>query len=268
MISCLTIAGFDNSGGAGMQADLKTFAAFGCYGTCVLTALPVQNTYEVKSCYTLPITCLEEQLEIVFNDIPPHSIKIGMLFNAEIIQTIAAFLRRRAQGIPIILDPVMVSKSQARLLQIDAITAFKEQLLPLADLLTPNLPESHELVGDSEDMVELCHEILALGAKAVLLKGGHQNDISSSDDLYMDREGKKFWMTSPRIDSKNTHGTGCTLSSAITACLALGQDMETACRTAKRYLYNAMLHSKNYSVGHGNGPVHHFYHVWPTIQNI
>ncbi len=259
--TCLSIAGFDGSGGAGLQADLKTFSALGCYGMSVLTALPVQNTSGVRSCYSIPLQAISEQLEAIFDDIVPSSIKIGMLFQREIIETIADFLEQRAQNIPIVLDPVMVAKSGDALLQPDAVAALSSRLLPLATVVTPNLPEAYALVGLTADMALLGKKVLHLGAQAVFLKGGHLLG-QQANDLYLDRSGSEVWVTRPRIQSKNTHGTGCTLSAAIAANLALGMDALFACQSAKEYLHQALVSSKDWSLGKGHGPVHHFYRFW------
>ena len=264
---CLSIAGFDGSGGAGIQADLKTFSALGCYGMNVLTALPVQNTCGVRSCYDIPLNSIQDQLEAIFDDIVPDSIKIGMLFSKDIIELVAYFLEKNARDIPIVLDPVMVAKSGDTLLLPNAVQTMKEKLIPLASIITPNLPEAYTLIGQPIDMGQLAEHLMALGAKTVLLKGGH-SDGAQSNDLFLDQSGQKVLLESPRIDSKNTHGTGCTLSAAICACLALGFPMLEACQIAKRYLFEAIKASKDNSVGKGHGPVHHFYHLWPTIEKI
>ncbi|MDX1837009.1 bifunctional hydroxymethylpyrimidine kinase/phosphomethylpyrimidine kinase [Legionella taurinensis] len=258
----LSIAGFDGSGGAGIQADLKTFAAFGCYGMTVLTALPVQNTCGVKSCYAIPLSCIEEQLQAIFEDIRPHSVKIGMLFSTEIIELVAAFLKKQAADIPIVLDPVMVAKSGDPLLQEEAITALKERLIPVVDVITPNLPEAARLTGmevnSTSDMPSVAALVQQLGVDTVLIKGGHlqQEDCL---DFFLDKQGASQWLHSPRIQSKNTHGTGCTLSAAIAAGLAKGRLPYEACLHAKAYLSGAIAASAGLSIGHGFGPVDHLY---------
>jgi hydroxymethylpyrimidine/phosphomethylpyrimidine kinase len=256
---CLSIAGFDGSGGAGIQADLKTFSALGCYGMTVLTALPVQNTCGVRNCYDIPLQAIQEQLEAIFDDIIPDSIKIGMLFSAPIIELVAKFLRDNALHIPIVLDPVMVAKSGDALLLPEAVETLKSQLIPLATIITPNLPEAHTLVGAAETSEALAVKLLSLGAQAVLLKGGHAGG-ANADDLFVNQAGQSIWLRAPRIDSNNTHGTGCTLSAAICAGLARNMSLIDACKYAKQYLFQAMLHSNDHSVGKGHGPVHHFYH--------
>lgn len=255
---CLSIAGFDGSGGAGIQADLKTFSALGCYGMTVLTALPVQNTTGVKSYYDIPLQAIKDQLEAIFSDIVPDSIKIGMLFSEEIIDTVADFLEKYAENIPIILDPVMVAKSGHLLLLPNAISKLKTRLIPIAELITPNIPEARELVSSDLDAQKVAEDLLALGPRAVLLKGGHLKG-NTSDDLFLDTTGKKVWLDAIRIKSKNTHGTGCTLSAAICANMALGMPLLEACKQAKIYLTKAIYASMNSSVGKGNGPVNHFF---------
>jgi hydroxymethylpyrimidine/phosphomethylpyrimidine kinase len=262
---CLSIAGFDGSGGAGLQADLKTFSALGCYGMTVLTALPVQNTMGVRHCYEIPLEAIQKQLEAIFDDIIPDSIKIGMLFKREIVELVAAFLSERAQGIPVVLDPVMVAKSGDALLLPEAITALKKQLIPLATIITPNLPEAWALTRTTQEKQALANLVLGYGPGAVLLKGGH-GDGEESNDLYVDQAGQAIWLTNRRIDSKNTHGTGCTLSAAIASYLALGYPPIEACRLAKHYLFEALKAAQYSSVGHGHGPVHHFYNIWPIAH--
>lgn len=267
----LSIAGFDGSGGAGIQADLKTFSALGCYGMTVLTALPVQNTCGVKACYEIPLLAIEQQLEAIFTDIKPDSIKIGMLFTAEIVELVADFLQRYANDIPIVLDPVFIAKSGDPLLLPEAIEVLKKKLIPLTYLMTPNLPEAETLltttVKTTKEMPGIAAKLLELGTKNVLLKGGHLQTTHSNDFL-LRHTGDSVWLETPRVDSKNTHGTGCTLSAAITAGLALGLDINSACRLAKRYVFQAITAAQHQSVGLGHGPVHHFYHLWPIIDKI
>jgi hydroxymethylpyrimidine/phosphomethylpyrimidine kinase len=257
---CLSIAGFDGSGGAGLQADLKTFSATGTYGMTVLTALPVQNTCGVRNCYDIPLTCIKEQLEAIFDDIKPDAIKIGMLFSTPIIELIAHFLKTNAEDIPIILDPVMVAKSGDPLLQADAIAALISQLIPMVSIITPNLPEAKVLIPEYQEKKLMAQKLLDLGCRAVLIKGGHEYS-KTSDDLFLSRTDEET-LSSPRIFSKNTHGTGCTLSAAIASYCAQGFSTLEACKKAKLFLYHAIFHSKDINVGHGHGPVHHFHHLW------
>ncbi|HLD95365.1 MAG TPA: bifunctional hydroxymethylpyrimidine kinase/phosphomethylpyrimidine kinase [Alphaproteobacteria bacterium] len=265
MKSVLTIAGFDGSCGAGLQADLKTFAALGCYGTTVMTALTIQNTLGVFGCYDMPLKSIKEQLQVIFDDIKPDAIKIGMLFNNEIIHEVAQFLKPYYKDIPIVLDPVMVAKSGDNLLLKDAIEALKFELIPLTSILTPNIPEACSLLGfkaiDKTTMEEAAKILLSLGPKAVLLKGGHLGS-SYATDLFIGSDKEFEYFSQPRIESKNTHGTGCTLSSSIASFLALGQSPLMACKKAKDYLHGAITRGAVDSVGKGHGPVHHFYKWW------
>lgn len=260
---CLSIGGFDSSGGAGIQADLKTFSATGCYGMTVLTALPVQNTCGVKNCYDIPLKCIEEQLDAIFDDIIPDAIKIGMLFSSEIINLVTSFLTIKASGVPIVLDPVMVAKSGDHLLQDSAVEALKTKLIPIATLITPNLPEAQTLIAGNYTKKALAEKLLDLGCGAVLLKGGHDNS-NTSDDLFLSATDTEL-LSAKRILSNNTHGTGCTLSAAIASFIAQGATPLEACRKAKVYLSGALFAATNEQLGKGHGPVHHFYHLWQYI---
>ncbi|MGL5721939.1 MAG: bifunctional hydroxymethylpyrimidine kinase/phosphomethylpyrimidine kinase [Brevinema sp.] len=256
----LSIAGFDPSGGAGLQADLKTFTVFGCYGMTVLTALAVQNTTGVKSCYSIPINAIQEQLDAVFQDIPPKAIKLGMLFNEEIIDVVVSSLKKYAANIPLVLDPVMRAKSGDALLLPSAEHSLITKLLPLSTIVTPNLPEAYALIGEDPSKKltyeEIGTRILATGVQAVLVKGGH-DEGSESRDLLMTTQGVKTWLSAPRINTKNSHGTGCTISAAITACLAQGLPLEEAVPVAKRFLTQALDSASKQSVGSGAGPTDH-----------
>jgi hydroxymethylpyrimidine/phosphomethylpyrimidine kinase len=260
----LSIAGFDSSAGAGLQADLKTISAFKCYAHTVLTALPVQNTCGVRNIYTIPTIAITEQLMAVIEDTKIDAIKIGMLFNTEIIEVIANFLVKYAKNIPIVLDPVMVAKSGHNLLQVDAQNTLKKLLFPLSTLITPNIPEAEVIcsnkIQNTDDMEKVAQDISNKYNVAVLLKGGHLQGNTMQDFLYT--KDIKVWINAPKIKTKNTHGTGCTLSASIASNLALGYSIEEACRIAKNYLYNALLHSNELNVGKGQGPVHHFYELW------
>ncbi len=256
----LSIAGFDGSGGAGIQADLKTFSATGSYGMTVLTAIPVQNTCGVRRCYDIPALCVREQLEAIFDDIRPDAIKIGMLFSSEIISMVASFLRDHAADIPIVLDPVMLAKCGDPLLQSDAVDCLKTRLLPLVSIVTPNIPEAQTLVPGYDHKKILAEKLLESGCGAVLLKGGHE-DSDRADDLFLSKDTEEI-LSTPRIHSKNTHGTGCTLSAAIASYIAQGHSTLAACQKAKSYLYDAILHGKDEALGKGQGPVHHFHHLW------
>jgi hydroxymethylpyrimidine/phosphomethylpyrimidine kinase len=258
--TCLSIAGFDGSGGAGLQADLKTCTVLGCYGMTVLTALPVQNTQGVRGCYELPLQAIQDQLAVIFSDVVPDAIKIGMLFSADIVCCVADFLRQYAINIPIVLDPVMVAKSGDALLQADAVSALKTQLVPLATLLTPNLPEAVALVGQQESPNAYLQTLLQLGCQSVLLKGGHATGEQAVDH-WLAWSGEYRCFSSPRIRSHNTHGTGCTLSAAIAAYLAQGESVASACELAKNFLQQAIVSGKDCSVGRGHGPVNHLWNL-------
>ncbi len=261
----LTIAGSDSGGGAGIQADLKTFAALGTYGCSVIAALTAQNTRTVTAIHEVPPGFVTAQLDAVFEDIEIAAVKIGMLSSSEIILAVAAGLERhRARNI--VLDPVMVAKSSARLLRPDAVEALKQRLLPLAQLITPNLPEAGDLLGieaprDEAGMIAAAAALRDLGPRAVLVKGGHIENGDSVDIL--DDGGEPLTLAGPRIATTNTHGTGCTLASAIAAFLGHGQDLRHAVRAAKAYLTDALAAADRLRVGHGHGPVHHFHALWP-----
>ncbi len=265
MLKALTIAGSDSGGGAGIQADLKTFSALGCYGTSAITALTAQNTKGVNGIYGIDPAFIEKQIDAVLEDIGADAIKIGMLHSPEVIQTVTESLKKFDWG-TMILDPVMVAKSGDRLLQEDAIESLKEQLLPQATLITPNLPEAEVLIGkeikDFEAMKRHISELTKLGPEAVLLKGGHLAGDASPDLLYVKASGKMIEMAGEKIDTPNTHGTGCTLSSAIASFCARGFTLEEACRKAKRYMNEALKVGAQLKIGEGKGPVHHFHQWW------
>ncbi|MFT5450047.1 MAG: hydroxymethylpyrimidine/phosphomethylpyrimidine kinase [Gammaproteobacteria bacterium] len=260
----LTIAGSDSSGGAGIQADLKTFSALGVYGASVLTALTAQNTREVRAILDVDPAFIRAQLETVLDDLRIDAIKIGMLSRPEVIDTVASILAERV-SCPVVLDPVMVAKSGDRLLQAEAVAALREQLVPLATLITPNLPEAADLLGvdeptDEAAMHDVLHALGALGSTSVLLKGGHLAGAESPDLLLSTGEVKR--LVAPRHATSNTHGTGCTLSSAIAAGLAHGESISDAVRAAKHYVSAAIAAADDLGVGSGHGPVHHFYAKW------
>ncbi len=256
----LTIAGFDGSGGAGIQADLKTFSALGCYGMTALTALPVQNTVGVRAIYDIDPLCVKEQLEAIFEDIQVDAVKIGMLHRQEIIEVVAGVLERYPCP-NIVIDPVMVAKSGDKLLLPSAIAAMKELLFPIATVLTPNLMEASEIVGQEivtkDQMEQAAISIARMGPRAVVVKGGHLNG-DCDDCLYMTQID---WFSSPRVATRNTHGTGCTFSAAIAAFLARGYGIVEAVREAKEYLTQCVEAGAHLKIGHGNGPVHHFWKI-------
>lgn len=259
----LTIAGSDSGGGAGIQADLKAFSALGAYGASVITALTAQNTRAVSMVEPASPTMIAAQMTAVFDDLDVRAVKLGMLGGAEAIATVAQGLAGR--DLPIVLDPVMVAKSGDRLLPESALDALRNQLLPRATVLTPNLPEAADLldcaVARSEaEMTRQAKALRAMGAKAVLLKGGHGAGAECIDLLVTD--GGISRLTAPRLATRNTHGTGCTLSAAIAAGLAQDMGLEAAVKRAHGYLQGAIAAADQLQVGSGHGPVHHFHAVW------
>jgi hydroxymethylpyrimidine/phosphomethylpyrimidine kinase len=258
MRSVLAIAGSDSSGGAGVQADLKTLAALGVYGTCAITAITAQSTTGVAAVYELPPQIVAAQMEAVVTDIRPDAVKTGMLSSAAIIEVVAAKVRE--YSLPhLVVDPVMVSKSGARLLREDAIQALRDLLFPLAEVVTPNIPEAEALVGrglkDEDGIREAAREIAAMGPQNVVIKGGHREGRAAIDLLFDGRDFHAY--TAEWVDTTSTHGTGCTFASAIAAHLALGAAVPEAVGRAKDYLTEALRHA--YPVGHGRGPVDHFW---------
>lgn len=260
----LSIAGSDPSGGAGIQADLKTFSARGTYGMAVMTALTAQNTQGVTGVHEVPSAFVSEQIAAIFDDIKVDAIKIGMIANASIAVAVADSLRHHVE-VPVVLDPVMVAKGGARLLPEDAIEAVRHDLLSLSALLTPNLPEAaallnEEVATDRGTMLAQGAKLRSLGAQAVLIKGGHLEG-AESPDLLVTAFGHE-WLESKRLDTANTHGTGCTLSSAIAAEIGKGKSLSDAVKTAKAYVYDAIEASGDLKVGSGHGPTHHFHNLW------
>ena len=269
----VTIAGSDSGGGAGIQADLKTFSALGVYGASVITALTAQNTLGVSAILDIPPEFITAQMDAVFSDIAvasvfsgtaPSAVKIGMLSQVSSIRAVAEGLRKHNQT-NIVLDPVMVATSGDRLLEPEAVDVLIKVLIPRARVITPNLPEAAALLGrpiaDGENTMRAHAErLLLLGAQAVLIKGGHGAG-EESVDLLVERETMTRF-AAPRIETKNTHGTGCTLSSAIAAGLARGLDLVEAVRAAKDYITGAIAASSKLEIGSGHGPVHHFYRWW------
>ena len=259
----LSIAGSDPSGGAGIQADLKTFAALGAYGMAAITALTAQNTQGVRGFVAIEPDFVAAQIDAVFDDVRVDAVKIGMVATAPIARAIAEVLRRRRVQ-NVVLDPVMVATSGDRLLQDDAVAAIREALVPLAQVITPNMPEAAVLIGASvPDSVDAMRTMLPalhrLGARSVLLKGGHLHSEDRTDLLF---DGSTVTdLPGRRIDTRNTHGTGCTLSSGIAALLPR-MDLLEAARRAKAYLTGALAASDELSVGSGHGPVHHFHALW------
>jgi hydroxymethylpyrimidine/phosphomethylpyrimidine kinase len=260
----LSIAGSDPSGGAGIQADLKAFAAQGAYGMAALTALTAQNTRGVSGVHMVPPDFVAAQIAAVLEDVRTDAIKIGMIGSAPVAEAIAAALA--GYGGPIVLDPVMVANGGARLLAAEAVAALRERLLPIAAVVTPNLAEVADLLerGPIEGragMEQAAADLRAAGARAVLLKGGHLAG-GDSPDLLLDASGA-VWLEAPRVATRNSHGTGCTLAAALAARLAQGEGLADAARAAKAYLSGALAAADGLEVGAGHGPVHHFHALWP-----
>jgi hydroxymethylpyrimidine/phosphomethylpyrimidine kinase len=261
----LTIAGSDSGGGAGIQADLKTFAAIGCYGMSVITALTAQNTRGVTGIHAVPPSFALQQIDAVLSDIGADAVKIGMLYSAELIEVVAEALKKHGAR-NIVLDPVMVAQSGDKLLQDDAIEAIKTHLMPLADVVTPNIPEASVLcdrpLKNWRD-IESAAQILAQhGSHSILIKGGHGDENKSTDLLFLAREKRFVRLTADRIETDNNHGTGCTLSSAIASYMAKGMNIEEAVQKAKTFMNQAIAAGAAYKLGHGHGPVHHFFQWW------
>jgi hydroxymethylpyrimidine/phosphomethylpyrimidine kinase len=261
----LTIAGSDSGGGAGIQADLKTFSALGVFGASVLTAVTAQNTHGVRDVEVLSPRIVGAQIDAVMSDLAVGAIKIGMAASAPVIETIAGRLAIVSQ--PVVLDPVMVATAGDRLLAEDAVAALREGLVPLATLVTPNLPEAALLSGlrmaeDEAAMARQAEAMMEAGARAVLIKGGHLTGAESVDLLF---DGETMHrLSAKRVATRNDHGTGCTLSAAIAARLALGDTLQEAVSAAKDYLTQALAHADELTIGSGRGPVHHFHRSWPA----
>ncbi|CVI21664.1 bifunctional hydroxymethylpyrimidine kinase/phosphomethylpyrimidine kinase [Agrobacterium radiobacter] len=259
----LTIAGSDSGGGAGIQADIKTFSALDTYAASVITAITAQNTRGVTAVEDISVATIVAQMDAVFSDLAVNAVKIGMVSRIETIAAIAERLRQQSQ--PVVLDPVMVATSGDRLLHEDAIETLRRELLPLATIVTPNLPEAALLTGTQmgtteKEITRQADAILKAGAKAVLIKGGHGEGPQSTDYLFAD--GAMQALSVARVETKNDHGTGCTLAAAITAYLARGCELREAVGLAKEYLSGALDAGRGLAVGHGRGPVHHFYRWW------
>jgi hydroxymethylpyrimidine/phosphomethylpyrimidine kinase len=257
----VTIAGSDSGGGAGIQADLKTFSALGVYGASVITALTAQNTQGVQGIHDVPPDFIALQMQSVFSDLKVNAIKIGMLSQASVIKTVASHL----PNLPIVLDPVMVATSGDKLLAEDAIKVLQEVLFVKSLIITPNLHEAALLLNvkvalTDDEMIEQGKALLKLGAKAVLMKGGHSDGKDSTDYLLQKDKITRYF--APRIQTNNSHGTGCTLSSAITAGLAKGLALEQAVSEAKTYITEAIIASDKLQIGAGKGPAHHFHKWW------
>ena len=259
----LTIAGSDCSGGAGIQADIKTISALGAYAASAITAITVQNTLGVTGIHPVPPEFVKGQIEAVMTDIRPQAVKIGMINDIEIVEVIADALQKFRPRF-VVFDPVMVSTSGCKLIEDDAITALTTRLMPLATLITPNLSEARVLTGITVDgqqsMQAAAKELLKLGSQAVLIKGGHLEG-GRMYDLLLEKDGNcPHLFSADKVDSSNTHGTGCTLSSAIATYLALGDPLATAVKKAKQYVWEGILTGKEVHIGEGHGPLNHFHH--------
>jgi hydroxymethylpyrimidine/phosphomethylpyrimidine kinase len=266
MRTALTIAGSDSGGGAGIQADLKTFAAFGVYGTSAITAVTAQNTKGVTAWEPVSTELVIAQIETVASDIPPNAVKTGMLATAAIVEAVAATIEELE--LPnLVVDPVTVAKGGSRLLQDDAVAALVAELLPRAEVITPNIPEAEALVGfpirTLEEMREAARRIRKLGPRVVVLKGGHlplsASDLGFCVDVVSSAQAE-FDLRGPRVTTRHTHGTGCTFAAAITAALALGQPVEQAIRGARDFVEGAIRNAPQ--IGSGHGPLNHFWRVY------
>ena len=262
----LTIAGSDPSGGAGLQADLKTFSALGCYGTSVVVAVVGENTVGVTGVHPVPVEFVTGQIRSVLDDVGTDAIKIGMLHSSELIVAVRDTLARYGVR-DIVLDPVMVATSGDPLLEADAVATLRDELIPHARVITPNIPEAELLLGHAvsaqSELPDAARELSALcGGVSVFLKAGHLSDAELIDIFFNAETGRVTELKSRRLDTPNTHGTGCTLSSALAASLAKGMDLDSAARAAKEYIARAIEAGAAYRIGHGHGPVHHFHQWW------
>ena len=260
----LTIAGSDSGGGAGIQADIKTISALGCYATTAITAITVQNTVGVEAVHPVPVDFVKGQIEAVLSDIGADAVKIGMLQSAEIVRAVAEMLRKYKVG-NVVLDPVMVSTSGHRLIEEEAIDTLRRELIPLARVITPNIPEAEILLGgevirSQASLPEMAQRLSASYGVSVLLKAGHLSEDELTDILYDKETDKLLQLTSKRIRTRNTHGTGCTMSSALAASLAKGETLQQAASSAKTFISNAIIAGADYEIGHGHGPVQFLAH--------
>lgn len=268
----LTIAGSDPSGGAGMQADLKTFSALGVYGASAIVALVDENTQGVYGVHPVPAPFVAGQIRSVIDDLGVDAVKIGMLHDAELINTVRDTLAQYPDVRNIVVDPVMVATSGDPLLLPEALETLRKVLIPYSRVITPNLPEASFLLGatvDHQDQLEdAAIELSRIsGDVSVMLKAGHLENEMLTDIFYNAETGKVMKLTSPRVDTRNTHGTGCTLSSAIAACLAKGATLDDAVVAAKKYLSEAIAAGSSYTIGKGHGPVNHFHKLWNGLSD-
>lgn len=260
----LTIAGSDSGGGAGIQADIKAISAMGCYASSALTAVTVQNTIGVQAVHAVPLDILAGQIDAVLSDIGVDAIKIGMLHSAEVVSLVADKIE--AYKIKnVVLDPVMVSTSGHRLIEESAVSMLKSRLLPLARVITPNIPEAEILadrqIKSQDDFEEVALQLSCGSSVSVFLKAGHLEGDRLVDYFYNAEDGLLTLLPSEKVNTMNTHGTGCTLSSALAASLAKGEDLTAAATNAKKYIEKAIISGAEYSIGHGHGPVNHFFYL-------
>ena len=266
--TALTIAGSDPSGGAGLQADLKTFSALGVYGSTAIVAIVDENTQGVYGVHPVPENFVAGQIRSVISDIGADAVKIGMLHSSSLIRTVLSTLQEYPDVRRIVLDPVMVATSGDPLLQPEAIATLRDELIPYARVITPNLPEASLLLGetvDHQDQLEDAARALSRlndSHVSVMLKAGHLENNNLIDIFYNAETDTSLRLASPRVNTVNTHGTGCTLSSAIASFLAKGADLDTAARYGKEYITAAVSAGAGYEIGHGHGPVHHFHNWW------
>jgi len=261
----LTIAGLDNSGGAGLLADIKTFASFGCYGMAAETLIAVQNSLGVSERVIIDTAIIKKQIEMIFDDMTPKAVKIGMLLNEEIILMVAEYLKNNARNIPIILDPVMMCKGNISLLSSEAVKALINNLIPLATIVTPNILEALIIIGEDPKNSLLTHYEIAekvqqMNINAAIIKGGHY-DNEDAIDLLVLKDQAIIELTTPRLKTPHTHGTGCTLSAAITACIARGMNIKESVIIAKEFLTEALSSTISLGLGKGNGPVDHTWYI-------
>lgn len=271
----MTIAGSDPSGGAGIQADIKTISALGCFATSAIVAVVDENTVGVSDVHPIPVDFVVGQIHSILDDVGSDAVKIGMLHSSELIMAVRRVLDEYPGLRDIVLDPVMVATSGDALLQADAVATLRDELIPRARVITPNIPEAELLLGRSistqAELPDAARDLAALGP-SVLLKAGHlasgaisaaQSHSNLIDIFYNAETGRMLQLTSPCIATRNTHGTGCTLSSAFASYLALGQSLDEAAASAKSYIAAAIAAGASYRIGHGHGPVHHFHALWP-----
>lgn len=266
----LTIAGSDSGGGAGIQADIKTISAMGCYASSAITAVTVQNTLGVQAVHPIPLDILEGQIDAILSDIGADAIKIGMLHSTKVVNLVAEMIEK--YGIRnVVLDPVMVSTSGHKLIEDDAIESIKNRLIPLSRVITPNIPEAEILSGckisSDQDFEQIAKKLSFNKSVSVLLKAGHLDNDCLVDYFYNIEDNTITLLPSKRVQTKNTHGTGCTLSSAFASALARGEDLTVASKSAKKYIEQAIVSGAEYEIGHGHGPVNHGFNPLKMLTN-